>query len=94
MPSDVTLRELMTAEFANVQRQLDSLCQSVNRMVSHERFQALCDRVDSMEVNGDDREKRLNRVERTIWLMGIIIGLISPVFLAVVISFILKWLGG
>lgn len=88
----------MAARFDKVQVQLENLCADVKRlasmMVSNERFQGLCDRVDILENDGDDREKRLNRVERTIWLMGIIIGLISPVALAVVISFVLKWLGG
>lgn len=84
------LRDLMASEFRNVQTQLNTLCQTVDRLaasvVSNERFQALCERVNELEANGDDREKRLTRVERVIWLLGIVGGLLLTVLGAFLIA--------
>lgn len=87
----ISLREYMTAEFARIFQQLQELKAQI---VGRDRFDMWCARVSVLEKEQEEHDMRLMKLERSIWLMQILVGLLLPIVTAVGIALIIAWVTG
>ena len=87
----ISLREWMTEKFLAIQKQLDALTATV---VGRERFDLWCNRVTMLETEVAENDRRLMKLEKSIWLMQILVGLLLPIVTAVVIAVVVAWVTG
>lgn len=91
-PDDaISLRDWMTEKFSVLERQLTIL---TNSIVGKDKFEMWCNRVTILETESEEREKRLSKAERVLWLMQILVGLMVPIITAVVISLMIALVTG
>ena len=89
--TEITLREWMTDKFNSLEKQLSLLRESI---VGKDRFEAWCNRVTILEMSCEEQEKRIYQMERSIWLMQIIVGVLVPIVTSVFIALLIAWLTG
>jgi len=89
--TSISLRDWMTERFADLQKRIDALSNSV---VGKEHFGAWCTRVTKLEADSADHDKRLAKLERSIWLMQVLLGLLLPIVTAVVITVVIALVTG
>ncbi len=77
----VPLREFMSVKFAALERRLDELSESVSS------------KLGEMEKRDTDKEQRLARVERVVWLLTIVGGIAISVITMLLVEMVRRGLG-
>jgi len=87
----ISLREFMTMRFGDIEKRLDEISRQI---IGRERFESWTERVARVEEEVDEHQSRLQRIERSLWLLQIMVGLLLPVVSAVVIALLIAWITG
>ncbi len=87
----ISLKEWMTERFDSLKAQLAEVGKI---MISREVFDAWCARMILLETKAENHNLRLGKVERSVYVIQLLVMLLLPIVSAICIALVVAWLTG
>lgn len=84
------LRALTSQRFDGLAQRLDAIVLNISQLVTKERFESWTKRLEYIEVKLSNQDSRVVRVERVIWLLGIM----GTLALTILTAMLIAWATG